>query len=92
MNYAIFSHNIDFVAFLMNEYNIKIELKCCGEHNNLESFFAYFDQTYDINQCFVYSVMFNIPSLLDYFLSYDTNIKEKIILEKPLFIMQHAKI
>ncbi|EAY04209.1 ankyrin repeat protein, putative [Trichomonas vaginalis G3] len=77
MEYAIISHNIDFVTFLMNEYNIEISLDYCAKYNNLEAFLVYFDQTNDINQCFVYSVMFNIPSLFDHFLSLDANINEK---------------
>ncbi|EAX83563.1 ankyrin repeat protein, putative [Trichomonas vaginalis G3] len=77
MKYAIISHNIDFVTFLMSEYNIKINLKCCALYNNLESFFVYLDQTNDINKCFIYSAMFEIPSLCEYFLSLDTNINEK---------------
>ncbi|EAY18652.1 hypothetical protein TVAG_062570 [Trichomonas vaginalis G3] len=36
MKYAIISHNIDFVTFLMNEYNIEIDLFYCGLYNNLE--------------------------------------------------------
>ena len=30
MKYAIISHNIDFVTFLMNEYNLEIKLSYCG--------------------------------------------------------------
>ena len=30
MEYAIISHNIDFVTFLMNEYNIEIDVFYCG--------------------------------------------------------------
>ncbi|EAX97812.1 hypothetical protein TVAG_157970 [Trichomonas vaginalis G3] len=77
MKYAIISHNIDFVTFLMNEYNIEIDLKYCGIHKNLDSFLVYFDQTNDINKCFVYSSIFNIPSLLEYFLSFGANINEE---------------
>ncbi|EAY08673.1 hypothetical protein TVAG_079310 [Trichomonas vaginalis G3] len=34
MEYAIISHNIDFISFLMNEYNIDIDLdQCCKYHN-----------------------------------------------------------
>ncbi|EAY05832.1 ankyrin repeat protein, putative [Trichomonas vaginalis G3] len=77
MKYAIISHNIDFVTFLMNEYNIEIDLDYCGMYNNLESFLVYFDQTNDINKCFVYSTMFNIPSLCEYFLSNGININAK---------------
>ncbi|EAY14725.1 ankyrin repeat protein, putative [Trichomonas vaginalis G3] len=77
MKYTIVSHNIDFVTFLMNEHNIKINLEYCGIYNNLESFLVYFDQTNDINECFVYSPILNIPSLLEYFLSHGANINEK---------------
>ncbi|EAY15750.1 hypothetical protein TVAG_188010 [Trichomonas vaginalis G3] len=82
MFYAIISHNIDFVTFLMNEYNIKINLEYCGKYKNIESFLVYFDQTNDINQCCFYSVMFNIPSLLEYFLSHCANINEKYKAER----------
>ncbi|EAY22458.1 ankyrin repeat protein, putative [Trichomonas vaginalis G3] len=77
MEYAIISHNIDFVTFLMNEYNLEIDLNCCINYNNLESFLVYFDQTNDINKCFIHSVKFNIPSLCEYFLSYGANINIK---------------
>ncbi|EAY22347.1 hypothetical protein TVAG_378260 [Trichomonas vaginalis G3] len=77
MEYAIISHNIDFVTFLMNEYQIKIDLFYCAKHNNHEAFLVYFDQTNDINKCFLYSARLNIPSLLEYFLSHGANINEK---------------
>ncbi|EAX99185.1 ankyrin repeat protein, putative [Trichomonas vaginalis G3] len=77
IEYAIISHNIDFITFLVNEYNIEINLEYCGLYNNLESFLVYFDQTNDINKCFVYSSMFSIPSLLEYFLSHGANINGK---------------
>ncbi|EAY10928.1 hypothetical protein TVAG_260130 [Trichomonas vaginalis G3] len=77
MEYAIISHNIDFVTFLMNEYNIEIELFYCGGFRNLESFLVYFDQTNNDNECFLHSSRFNIPSLCKYFLSHGANIKEK---------------
>ncbi|EAY00071.1 hypothetical protein TVAG_196310 [Trichomonas vaginalis G3] len=88
MRYAIISHNIDFVTFLMNEYNIEIEIFYCGIYNNLESFLVYFDQTNDIKGVFVYSVMLNIPSLCEYFLSHGADINEKIITDIQLFIVQ----
>ncbi|EAY00288.1 hypothetical protein TVAG_324070 [Trichomonas vaginalis G3] len=82
MIYAIISHNIDFVTFLINEYNKKIKLEDCTKYNNLESFFVYFDQTNDVNNCFINSLKFNIPSLCGYFLSHGANINEKIIYGK----------
>ncbi|EAY16767.1 ankyrin repeat protein, putative [Trichomonas vaginalis G3] len=77
MEYAIISHNIDFVTFLMNEYHIKIDLEYCGKYNNLEPFLVYFDQTNDINKCFIYSSIFDISSICEYFLSNGANINEK---------------
>ncbi|EAY03874.1 ankyrin repeat protein, putative [Trichomonas vaginalis G3] len=56
----------------MNEYNIEIDLEYCGIFNNLESFLVYFNQTNDIN-----IPLFNIPSLLEYFLSHGADINEK---------------
>ncbi|EAY10968.1 hypothetical protein TVAG_446700 [Trichomonas vaginalis G3] len=69
MEYAIISHNIDFVTFLMNEHNIKIDIELCFKYNNLQSFLVYLDQTNDINTCFVYSPNFHLSSLLEYFIS-----------------------
>ncbi|EAY18682.1 hypothetical protein TVAG_062870 [Trichomonas vaginalis G3] len=77
MEYAIISHNIDFVTFLMNEYNLKIDLDVCVLYRNLESFLVYFDQTNDVNKCFNISAKFNIPSLCEYFLSNSANINAK---------------
>ncbi|EAY14050.1 hypothetical protein TVAG_478750 [Trichomonas vaginalis G3] len=77
MEYAIISHNINFVTFLMNEFNIEIDLDYCVQYNNLESFLVYFDQTNDINACFFNSTRFNIPSLCKYFLSNGANINTK---------------
>ena len=55
MEYAIISHNIDFVTFLMNEYNEEIALECCGDNNNLEAFLVYFDQTNYVKILFPFS-------------------------------------
>ncbi|EAX85714.1 hypothetical protein TVAG_553410 [Trichomonas vaginalis G3] len=52
MEYAIISHSIDFVTFLVNEYGYKIDVIYCVLYNNLESFLAYFDQTNNIHRCF----------------------------------------
>ncbi|KAI5540788.1 proteasome regulatory particle assembly [Trichomonas vaginalis G3] len=77
MECAIISHNIDFVTFLMNEYDIKIDLKLCSIYNNLQSFLVYLDQTNDINTCFVYSPNFYLSSLLEYFISNGADINAK---------------
>ncbi|EAY15113.1 hypothetical protein TVAG_392300 [Trichomonas vaginalis G3] len=86
MEYAIISHNIDFVTFLMNEYNLEIEIGTCGFYNNLESFLVYFDQTNEVNEFFIYSAMFDNPSLCEYFLSLGANVNEYIYGETALEI------
>ena len=80
MKYAIVSHNIDFVSFLMNEHYEFINLIDCGKYNNLQAFFIYLDQTENINESFVYSPYFEIPSLIEYFIQQgaDINFKENI--------------
>ncbi|EAX99575.1 hypothetical protein TVAG_104560 [Trichomonas vaginalis G3] len=77
MEYAIISHNIDFVTFLMNEHNIAIDLELCNEYNNLQSFLVYLDQTKDINTCFAYSPNFHLSSLLEYLISKGADINAK---------------
>ncbi|EAY01102.1 ankyrin repeat protein, putative [Trichomonas vaginalis G3] len=79
MEYAIISHNIDFVTFLMNEHQLEINLDYCIKYNNLESFLVYFDQTNDIYHCFIKSVIFNIPTICEYFLSNGASINAKNI-------------
>ncbi|EAY09682.1 hypothetical protein TVAG_098180 [Trichomonas vaginalis G3] len=78
MKYAIISHNIDFVTFLVNEYIISIDLSACGKYNNLDSFLVFYDQTNLLVSCLVFSPMFNIPSLCEYFLSLGVNINKKL--------------
>ncbi|EAX99000.1 ankyrin repeat protein, putative [Trichomonas vaginalis G3] len=70
MKYAIISHNIDFVTFLINEYGLEINLESCTQFNNIEPFLVYFDQNHDVYKCLAYSPNFNIPSFCEYFLSY----------------------
>ncbi|EAY12808.1 hypothetical protein TVAG_221610 [Trichomonas vaginalis G3] len=77
MKYAIISHNIDFVTFLMNEYSLEINLELCRKYNNIDAFLVYLDQTNDINKCFAFSPCFCIPSLCDYLLTHGANIDAK---------------
>ncbi|EAY16770.1 hypothetical protein TVAG_447290 [Trichomonas vaginalis G3] len=81
MDFALISHDIYLVSFLMNEYHIKIDLQKCGCYNNLEAFIVYMDQTKDFDICFVYSPIFEIPSLCKYLLSFGANINAKDIVE-----------
>ncbi|EAY17857.1 ankyrin repeat protein, putative [Trichomonas vaginalis G3] len=69
MYYAIFSHNIDFITFLMNEFNIKVDLGMCVAYNNIQAFFVYLDQTGDINTCLTYSPKFNSLTLVKYLIN-----------------------
>ncbi|EAY14306.1 ankyrin repeat protein, putative [Trichomonas vaginalis G3] len=71
---AIISHNIDFVSFLMNEYNLEIDLDYCAQYNNLETFLVHFDKNNYIDKCLINSVVFNIPSLCEYFILHGANI------------------
>ncbi|EAY02930.1 hypothetical protein TVAG_040800 [Trichomonas vaginalis G3] len=77
MEYAIMSHNIDFVSFLMNEYRLKIDLNWCCKYKNLQAFLVYLDYTQDITNCFLYSPCFNIPALCEYFMSHGFDIRTK---------------
>ncbi|EAX98084.1 hypothetical protein TVAG_415080 [Trichomonas vaginalis G3] len=74
MECAIISHNIDFVSFLINEFNLQIDLENCCGFSNLQAFFVYLDQTKDIKKCFVLSTIFNMPNLSKYFISHGIDI------------------
>ncbi|EAX90290.1 hypothetical protein TVAG_272220 [Trichomonas vaginalis G3] len=77
MKIAIITHNIDFVSFLRNEYNIEIDLADCGLYNNLQSFLVYLDQTNNIDTCLIYSSYFFLPSLIKYFISHGADINAR---------------
>lgn len=76
--FAVASHNIDFITFLKNEHKLNFDLELFCKYHNLQAFFAYFDQTNSLNECFAYSTTFNIPSLCQYFLCHGAKIKAKI--------------
>ncbi|KAI5533602.1 proteasome regulatory particle assembly, partial [Trichomonas vaginalis G3] len=82
MKYAIISHNIDFVTFMIYEYQRWIDLNDCRDYNNFESLLVYFDQTKDIKECFLNSILFDIPSVCEYFLSHGANINGKLYYDK----------
>ncbi|EAY22594.1 hypothetical protein TVAG_036190 [Trichomonas vaginalis G3] len=67
MEYAIMSHNVDFVTFLMNEYKIPIDVEDCIKYNNIQAFFIHFDGTNNINE-FVEKICY-FPSLWEKVLS-----------------------
>ncbi|EAY09665.1 hypothetical protein TVAG_060410 [Trichomonas vaginalis G3] len=60
MEYAIISHNIDFVTFLMNEYIIGIDPFACKKYNNLDSFLVFCDQTNLLTNCLIFHTYANI--------------------------------
>ena len=74
MKFAIASHNIDFVSYLMNEYSLKFDFKACCEYNNLHAFLMYLDMTNDIESCFINSPAFHYPHLCEYLLSLGVNV------------------
>ncbi|EAY22997.1 hypothetical protein TVAG_182330 [Trichomonas vaginalis G3] len=77
MKYAIISHNIDFVTFLMREHKIDINLDQCCKFNCIEAFCAYLVNTKDYITCFVHSPkLFSVP-LLEYFINHVDNIDIK---------------
>ena len=77
MPYAIISHNIDFVMFLQNEYDLKFSLEDCVRYYNLHLFLVYLDQTKNINECFLFSPHFHCKSLCEYLLSHGADINSK---------------
>ncbi|EAX92875.1 ankyrin repeat protein, putative [Trichomonas vaginalis G3] len=77
IKYAMVSHNIDFVSFLMNECNIHTILINCTRYNNIQAFLMYLDQTKSINKCFVESPAFNLLPLCEYLLSKGADINAK---------------
>ncbi|KAI5531293.1 spectrin binding [Trichomonas vaginalis G3] len=70
MPYAIISHNIDFISFLINEKHQTINLRYCIEFNNILAFLVHLDQFNAINECFPASIHFNIKGLRGYLLSH----------------------
>ncbi|EAY12026.1 hypothetical protein TVAG_038720 [Trichomonas vaginalis G3] len=85
MKYAIISHNIDFVTFLVNEFNIQIDLEHCEYYNNLHAYLVYLDKTNDINTCFVYSPDFRSLSLCKYFVSVGVDVNAIVADEFALY-------
>ncbi|EAY11576.1 hypothetical protein TVAG_081480 [Trichomonas vaginalis G3] len=78
MKYAIISHNIDFVSFLINEFGLELDLQSCCVFNNLTCYLIFFDIKHDIDKCFIYSPSFKIFSVFRFFdsLKRDINAKE----------------
>ncbi|EAY16612.1 hypothetical protein TVAG_434490 [Trichomonas vaginalis G3] len=72
MKFAIISHNIDFVTYLMNEHAMKIESTFdCFYHLNILAFIVYMDSKGDFSSLndFTAALRLNHPALVEYFLS-----------------------
>ncbi|EAY07153.1 ankyrin repeat protein, putative [Trichomonas vaginalis G3] len=74
MKFAIISHSIDFVTFLMNEYKIAIDVKQCSEFNNIEASLVYLHQTKNVFEWLHYSTYYKIPSLWEYLFAHGLDI------------------
>ncbi|EAX97972.1 hypothetical protein TVAG_017440 [Trichomonas vaginalis G3] len=77
MKYAIISHNIDFVGYLMDQANYFINLDLCFDFNNLSAFFVYLDKTNDVNIGLIYAVNFNLYSIIDVLVSHGASLDTK---------------
>ncbi|EAX98980.1 hypothetical protein TVAG_431890 [Trichomonas vaginalis G3] len=66
VEYAIFSHDLDLINFLRDNYHLEISPYYCAMHVNLEAFLLYYEKTHNINKCFKYSPGFGIPSLCEF--------------------------
>ncbi|EAY10917.1 ankyrin repeat protein, putative [Trichomonas vaginalis G3] len=88
MKYAIISHNIDFITFLMYEKQLTIDVNDCIYYHNLKAFLVHFDQANDINEILFHSLSFNILSLYKYLVHQGANINAKGNGEKT--VLQYA--
>ncbi|EAX94989.1 sex-determining protein, putative [Trichomonas vaginalis G3] len=78
LKYAIISHNIDFVTYLMDEYQIdEMNLSDCLDYNNIQAFFYYYDRTQLINTCFVYVPYFKNLCVCEYFILQEVDVNKK---------------
>ena len=85
MKYALKSHNIHFVTYLMNEFKIELTIDDCCLNNNLQALFILLDQTKDINNIFFSSLFFHSPVLIEYFISKGVNVNMKRIDRNNIF-------
>ncbi|EAY02896.1 hypothetical protein TVAG_168980 [Trichomonas vaginalis G3] len=78
LTFAIISHNIDFVTFLLNEnIYLSVDLFELAFYHNIPAFFAYLDMTQNLNHCFIYSPLFFMPNLVEYLISLGADINAK---------------
>ncbi|EAX99330.1 hypothetical protein TVAG_181870 [Trichomonas vaginalis G3] len=79
MTCAIATHNIILVKDLISKHGLNINLEDCWKFYNLQAFFIYLETSKDINNCFVCSPKFYLPSLCEYLINIgaDINAKDK---------------
>ncbi|EAX74523.1 ankyrin repeat protein, putative [Trichomonas vaginalis G3] len=86
MFFVIVSHNTDFLTFLINQYHLEMNLSYCAAFGNLNAFLIYFDMTKDVNDCFINSPLFYLPSLVEDFISFGVDINASDLLGKTAII------
>ncbi|EAY12469.1 ankyrin repeat protein, putative [Trichomonas vaginalis G3] len=74
MENAIASHNFNFIKFLKNNFDLEVDLDLVKKYDNLHAFLIAIDSNEDIDNCFIYSPSFFIPSLTNFLLEKGANI------------------
>lgn len=74
MEFAILSHNIDLVDYLIKEHNIPIDLNGCIQFHNIQAYLLNLYYSNDIKKTFVICPAFNFPSLCEYFISHGIDV------------------
>ncbi|EAX96673.1 hypothetical protein TVAG_489550 [Trichomonas vaginalis G3] len=77
MRYAIISHNIDFVSFLVNEYNLPVDSHYYYDYDNLEAFFITLDHDKNFKERLCDAMHFRIPSLCKYFILHGADLNQR---------------
>lgn len=78
MQYAIISHNIDFISYLINEYGMYIDIPACYDNNNIQAFIVHLDYITDINDCLYPSILFDNPFVCEYMIHLGADIQVNI--------------
>ncbi|EAY09250.1 hypothetical protein TVAG_133070 [Trichomonas vaginalis G3] len=74
MNYAIVSHNNDFVSFLLTQYDIPCYTYLCHLYNNIDAALIYYDIKRIFKENLTWICKFKIPSLCKYFILHGADI------------------
>ncbi|EAX87737.1 ankyrin repeat protein, putative [Trichomonas vaginalis G3] len=90
MRYAIISHNIDFITFLMNEFQLRIDIDACKSFQNLPAKFIYFIKNNNINKffkSFIKSFDIQIPELYEYLITHGADVNAEDSYGNPALII-----